>query len=123
VKRYVAELGSDRLREVMGHAKGWFICRVGYVETARAISLVAGPAAFRAFQTEWAAFGVIEVDQDLVERATELALFHDLRSLDAMHLAAALLLPRDNLTVAIWDRRLHAAARAEGLALVPETVE
>ncbi len=69
------------------------------------------------------AFGVIELDQDLVEQAIELALAYDLRSLDALHLAAALLLPRDDLTVAVWDRRLHAAARAEGLGLFPEALE
>jgi predicted nucleic acid-binding protein len=77
----------------------------------------------RAVQKEWAAFNVIEVDQDLVKRATELALAHDLRSLDALHLASALVLPREDLTVAVWDRRLHAAARAEGLGLFPEILE
>jgi predicted nucleic acid-binding protein len=46
-----------------------------------------------------------------------------LRSLDALHLAAALLLPRDDLLLATWDRRLHAAARAEGLELVPDELE
>ena len=74
-------------------------------------------------QKEWAAFNVIEVDQDLVEHAIELALAHDLRSLDALHLASALVLPREDLTVAVWDRRLHAAARAEGLGLFPEILE
>jgi predicted nucleic acid-binding protein len=107
----------------MRHAGGWFMCRVGYVETVRAVGLAGSPAAVRAVQKEWAAFNVIEVDQDLVERATELALAHDLRSLDALHLASALVLPREDLTVAVWDRRLHAAARAEGLGLFPEIPE
>jgi uncharacterized protein len=107
----------------MSHADGWFMCRVGYLETARAVGLVGSPSAVRAVQREWAAFSVIEVDQDLVERATELALAHDLRSLDALHLASALVLPPEELIVAVWDRRLHAAARAEGLGLFPETLE
>lgn len=123
MKRYVAEPGSDGLRELMGHADGWFICRVGYVETARAVGLAGSLSAVRAVQREWAAFGVIEVDQDLVERATELALAHELRSLDALHLASALVLPREDLTMAVWDRCLHAAARAEGLGLFPEVLE
>jgi predicted nucleic acid-binding protein len=50
-------------------------------------------------------------------------LAHDLRSLDALHLASALVLPREDLTVAVWDRRLHAAARADGLELFPEILE
>ena len=52
----------------MGHADGWFICRVGYLETTRAVGLAGSPSAVRAVQREWAAFGVIEVDQDLVEQ-------------------------------------------------------
>jgi predicted nucleic acid-binding protein len=107
----------------MGHAAGWFMCRVGYLETARAVGLAGSPSAARAVQKEWAAFNVIEVDQDLVERATELAFAHDLRSLDALHLASALILPGEDLIVAVWDRRLHAAARAEGLGLFPQIVE
>ena len=107
----------------MGHADGWFMCRVGYLETARAVGLAAGPSAVRAVRKEWGAFSVIEVDQDLVERATELALAHQLRSLDALHLASALVLPREDLILAVWDRRLHAAARAERLGLFPETLE
>ena len=119
----MAEPGSDVLRELMGQADGWFMCRVGYLETVRAVGLAGSPSAVRAVQREWAAFGVIEVDQDLVERATELALAHELRSLDVLHLASALILPREDLIVAVWDRRLHAAARAEGLGLFPEVLE
>jgi predicted nucleic acid-binding protein len=99
------------------------MCRVGHLETARAVGLAGSQSAVRAAQKEWAALRVIEVDQDLVERATELALAHELRSLDALHLASALVLPREDLIVAVWDRRLHAAARAEGLGLFPETLE
>jgi predicted nucleic acid-binding protein len=68
---------------------------------------------------EWPAFGVIEVDTELAEHAAELALAHELRSLDALHLAAALLLPPDAITVATWDVRLHRAARDRGLATLP----
>jgi uncharacterized protein len=105
----------------MGRADGWFMCRIGFVETIRAVGLSAGRAAARTVREEWAAFGVIEVDQRLVENASELALDHELRSLDALHLAAALMLSQDDLLLATWDRRLHTAASAEGLALIPET--
>jgi predicted nucleic acid-binding protein len=66
---------------------------------------------------------VIEVDQQLVEDAAGLVFRHKLRSLEALHLAAALVLPREDLTFVVWDRRLHAAAGAEGLAVMPETLE
>ena len=107
----------------MGRADSWFMCRVGYVEITRAVGLAGSPSAVRAVEREWSALNVVEVDQDLVERATDLALTHELPSLDALHLASALMLPRDDLIVAVWDRRLHTAARSEGLGLFPEILE
>jgi predicted nucleic acid-binding protein len=107
----------------MDRAEGWFMCRVGFVETIRAVGLTAGRAAARTAAREWSAFGVIEVDQRLVEDAAELALVRELRSLDALHLAAALILPQEDLLFATWDHRLHTAARAEGLRLIPETLD
>jgi predicted nucleic acid-binding protein len=107
----------------MDRADGWFMCRVGFLETARAVGLSGSVAAIRSVRSEWPSFAVIEVDQQLVERALELALRHELRSLDALHLAAALILPREELTLAVWDRRLHGAARLEGLDVFPETLE
>jgi predicted nucleic acid-binding protein len=98
---------------------GWFICRVGYVETARAVGLAGGEAALRALRAEWPAFSVVEVSQDLADAASDFSLEHELRSLDALHLAAALTLPRSDLLVATWDKRLHAAMRSVGLALLP----
>lgn len=105
----------------MAQASGWFICRIGYVETVRAITLSAGEMAASHFRDEWPAFGVIELDQPLTEQASRLAVDHHLRSLDAVHLAAALVLPRDALTVATWDRRLHAAAASAELSLIPSS--
>jgi len=107
----------------MDRAEGWFMCRIGFVETVRAVGLSAGQAAAITVREEWPAFGVIEVDQRLVEDAAKLAITRELRSMDALHLAAALMLPRDDLILATWDRRLHAAAAAEGLALTPEKLD
>lgn len=107
----------------MDGADGWFICRIGFVETTRAVSLAAGLAAAKAIREEWPAFGIIEVDQDLIEHASALAVNRELRSLDALHLAASLVLPRDDLVMVTWDRRLHTAARAEGLDLLPKSLD
>ena len=52
-------------------------------------------------------------DQDLVEAAAELTRGHDLRSLDALHLAAALLVQDLDLVVASWDP----ATRREGIRI------
>jgi len=123
VKRYVAEPGSDVLRVAMQRADGWFMCRVGYVESVRAVGLAAGTSALRALRREWPSIGVLEIDQQLAEHAAQLTLDYDLRSLDALHLAAALVLPREQLLLATWDRRLHAAAISGGLEVVPQVVE
>jgi predicted nucleic acid-binding protein len=119
----VAEPGSELVREAMAEAQNWFMRRVGFVETVRAVGLAGGRTATRSVTDEWPALAVIEVDQRLVEDAGRLAVGHDLRSLDALHLAAALVLPRQDLVFASWDRRQHAAAGAEGLELMPDTLD
>jgi len=107
----------------MAGADGWFMCRVGYVETTRAVALAGGSGAVKSFQAEWPAFAVIEVDAALVEHAARLTVSRDLRSLDALHLAAALLLSADDLVLATWDRRLHTAGATEGLKMLPASLE
>lgn len=98
------------------------MCRAGYVETVRAVGLAAGSRATKKVAEEWPAFGIVEVDQGLVEDAAALAIDRELRSLDSLHLAAALLLGGDDLMFATWDLRLHSAAGAEGLSLLPESL-
>jgi predicted nucleic acid-binding protein len=119
VKRYVAEEGSEALIGAMDRADGWAICRVGYVETARAVRLAAGKPAVRRFEADWPSFEVVEVDASLAEQAAELTFTDELRSLDALHLASALLLASSELTLATWDVRLHCAAQRQGLSVFP----
>jgi uncharacterized protein len=123
VKRYVAEDGSERVRDAMRDADAWFTCRVGFAETVRAVGLMAGESAARWVRDEWAAFGIVEVDRRLVEEAATLAMAHGLRSLDALHLASASLLPRDDLVAATWDRRLHAATATVGIRVLPAALD
>ena len=122
VKRYVAEPGSELVRRAMAREPSWFMCRIGFVETVRAVGLAAGERAAAAVRTEWGSFGVIEVDAALADHAATLALTEGLRSRDALHLAAALLLPGGAVTVATWDERLHRAARANDLTVLPERI-
>ncbi|HKG40148.1 MAG TPA: type II toxin-antitoxin system VapC family toxin [Conexibacter sp.] len=122
VKRYVEEEGSDLVRGAMAGERDWFMCRIGFVETVRAVGLSAGSRVAATVRREWSSFGVIEVDAELSEHAAELTLAHELRSLDALHLAAALLLPKEAVTVATWDVRLRRAARETGLRVLPEQV-
>lgn len=119
VKRYVEEEGSDSVVSAMENARGWSMCRVGYVETVRAVGLAGGRKSVKRVESDWLSFDVVEVDSALAKHAAELALSAELRSLDALHLAASLVLPPEDLTVATWDVRLHRAARDQGLKTLP----
>jgi uncharacterized protein len=120
VKRYIEEDGSELVLAAMAEARAWSICRIGYVETMRAVALAGGPKAITGFEADWPSFDVVEVDSDLAAQAAELTLSAKLRSLDALHLAAALTVPSEELTLATWDTRLHRAARDHGLETLPE---
>jgi hypothetical protein len=60
----------------------------------------------------------LEVDGNLARRAGQLADDHDLRALDALHLASALTLGPGSLLVT-WDLALARAGQSSGLAVAP----
>jgi uncharacterized protein len=119
VKRYIGEEGSDLVEEAMDGARALSTCRIGFVETVRAVALGGDDRDVRKVEAEWAWFDVVDVDQALTEQAAMLAVSRRLRSLDALHLAAVLSLPDGDLTFATWDARLHSAAQDEGLRTLP----
>lgn len=123
VKRYVEEEDSDVVLQAMEDASAWSMCRIGYVETVRAVGLAGGRSAIKRVEADWLSFDVVEVDLALAEHAAELAHSAELRSLDALHLASALLLPSEDLTVATWDARLRRAARDRGLEILPASFD
>jgi predicted nucleic acid-binding protein len=122
VKRYVEEEGSEVVLEAMDDADAWSMCRIGFVETVRAVALAGSRSAIKRVERDWLAFDVIEVDRPLTEHAAQLARSAELRSLDALHLAAALVLPSEALTFATWDVRLHRAALDQGLTTLPDAL-
>lgn len=123
VKRYVTEEGSDEILEAMDEASALSMCRVGLVETVGAVARQGEGKDVRRVERDWLSIDVVEVDGELSERAAQLAISHRLRCLDALHLAAALSLPRGDLTFATWDRRLHRAAHDQGLTTLPALID
>lgn len=119
VKRYVREIGSDAIIETMERASAYKMCRVGFVETARAVALGGGSDDLEKMESDWTRVDVIEVDRALAEDAAKLAVHHRLRTLDALHLAAALTLVDEDPTFATWDASLHRAANECGLRTLP----
>lgn len=122
VKRYVKEIGSDSVVELMSRESTHKMCRIGFVETVRAVALGGGAEDVERVESHWSSVDVIEVDEALAEHAAQLAVEHRLRALDALHLAAAMTLADDDPTFVTWDVRLHRAARGEGLRTLPATL-
>ena len=70
----------------------------------------------------WAAMRPVEFSARVEQVAGRLAKSHSLRGADAVHLASALEIDAPHLVVAVWDRRLHAGATAEGLVVAPQNL-
>lgn len=119
VKRYVKEVGSDSIVEAMGRASSYKMCRIGFVETVRAVARGGESGDVEKVRGDWTRVDVIEVDRALTEHAARLAIHHRLRTLDALHLAAALALADEDPMFATWDLDLHRAAREQGLRTLP----
>ena len=116
-----ALLGAEAGKAMDG-ARRWAVCRIGYVETARALGMREDKTAVDRFHVEWPSFSVVEVDLPVAEDAAGLAVATGLRALDAIHLSAALALPGREVTFATWDKRLHRAGRERGLTLLPDSL-
>lgn len=100
--------------------------RLTYVEAVAAVSLAQRIGRISAAQlsdcqgvlTElWPVVDVIELDQDLMFRAAQLATHHGLRGYDAVHCAAAIGINDADLVAASGDKHLLAAWQAEGVAV------
>ena len=75
--------------------------------------------ALAAWERLWPGLHVLELRDVVTVAAAGLVGRHPLRAADALHLASALELRSPDLVVAAWDEHLAAAARAEGLLVVP----
>lgn len=103
----------------MKKASRWFICEIGYVETFRAIHMSAARASTNNFEDDWPSFEVIDVDHLLAVEAAQIAVHHRVRSLDALHLAAAKRIPGESVVVATWDTQMRRACAELSLDLFP----
>jgi len=128
VKLFVQEDGSDLAVGLVDAADVMATSRLAYVETRAALAAAARArrltrAALRSATTDldrrWDTLGVVEVTQEIAQRAAALAETRALRGFDALHLASALAIADDEFVLATWDEDLALAALAEGLAVAP----
>jgi predicted nucleic acid-binding protein len=128
VKLYVAEAGSELVKERLAEAEAVAVCRIGWAEAHAAFSRRARevPAdaemielAKTALATDWPHFVILEINQVLVERAGDYADTFALRGYDSVHLAAAFETARISqalIVFACFDTRLNKAAKALGMS-------
>jgi len=129
VKLYVAEDGSKAVRRAVDQAEAVAVSRLAWVELHAALARrgrespddqQALEEIKRQFNKDWPQFVVLEVNQTLVELASEYADAFGLRAYDAVQLASAGRL-RDQLAglcFACFDRRLNQAASILGFELL-----
>lgn len=94
-------------------SKDWILSDLHRTELRRAAARAGGRALARA-ERLLAESDIIRVDADVFDQAGRL-LPLDLRSLDALHLAAALTLGPDLAGIVSYDQRLRSAAGSTGI--------
>lgn len=131
VKLLVEEDGTDLVAQLWDGCDAALSSRLAYPEVRAALAAAHRnhtldanglEAALQIWEEFWSATRPVELRPDVERHAGELAQLHSLRGADAVHLASALTVGKMELIVAVWDKRLHAGARAEGLATAPATI-
>ena len=132
VKLVLDETGSDVAAALWNACDAALSSRLAYPEVCAALAaagrnhdLSESEASTAADEWEvfWSSMRPIELSADVERVAGELAVLHRLRGADAVHLASALALGSAEVTVAVWDKRLHAGAAAVGLPAAPATLD
>ncbi len=131
IKRYVAEPGSAEVSAAIANADMIGTALISRAEVAAALARamrmnVLTPEEARAvlqvFRNEWPDLVRLQVTEMMVARADILAWEHGLRGYDAVHLAAASIWQEamgEQVTMAVFDKKLWAAAGRVGLVPYP----
>lgn len=129
LKLYITEDGSEAVKAKMIEAEAVAVCRIAWAEAfaafARRVRDVPEDAAViehakTALAQDWPNFIVMEVTQQLVERAADYADTFALRGYDSVQLAAAFELGRAESPIcfACFDTRLNKAASVLGMSCI-----
>ena len=122
LKRYVEEDDSAACEKVLLADATWITGRHTWVEVLRTLArLLAGPERARVrklFRTDWSRMLIVELDETTCERAGDLAETLQVRTLDALHLAAAERAGGGALPFVTYDIRQAQAARSLGWSVL-----
>ena len=118
VKRYVAEDGTDLVLARMRDDPEWVALALARTEAEITLCRLGFPMdegdVWQRLRADWERCHVVPVDPACLERATEIGCEFEVRTLDALHLAAADRLPRP-LVMLTFDQRQADAARSMDL--------
>lgn len=122
VKRYVEEEGTEFVLRRMDEDPEWVVSSIARTETEITLCRLGfdpeGTADLRQrVREDWERCHVVPVDPACLASAARIGCRHEVRMLDALHLAAADRLPRP-LVMLTFDRRQADAARS--MALIVE---
>lgn len=126
VKLLVAEEGSNRAGLLWDASDLIATSTISYAEAraalaaalrARRLTPTGLQGAKVALEDRFRRFDRVEVSEDLVRSAGDLAEEHELRGYDAIHLASALSLEAPETILVTWDHDLARAGRRVGLDL------
>jgi predicted nucleic acid-binding protein len=121
VKRYVAEEGTDLVVGRMLDDTEWVVSALARSETEITLCRLGFSAdeseeVRQRLRDDWERCHVVPVDPACLDRAAEIGCQFEVRTLDALHLAAADRLPRPVLMLT-FDRRQANAARSMDLVV------
>lgn len=118
LKRYVSEDESDLCEQILLGDPTWVTARHTWVEVVRNLArLLSGSERTRVkavFYGDWERMHVVEIDETVCTRAGDLAETLQVRTLDALHLAAAERAGAGALPFLTYDLRQAQAARSLG---------
>ena len=122
VRRYVRASGHGLVTEAMSEADVWCASALARAETLQALHHVAvtqgqHDTLWRALRADWDRFHVVPLDDRCLARAVEIGATFRVRSVDALHLAAADRLPGP-VRYLTFDRRQIPAAVGLGFEVV-----
>ena len=131
VKLVLDEAGSELAAALWNGCDAAMSSRLAYPEVCAALATAGRnrdlarsevTSAMVEWEAFWASMRPVELTAGVERVAGDLTAQHNLHGADAVHLASALALGVADLTVAVWDKRLHAGAAAIGLAVAPSAL-
>lgn len=132
VKLLTTEPGSELAAALWDGCDAAVSSRLAYAEVRSALAAAARnhdlteselDSAEQDWDEFWTATRPVELTAAVEQHAGQLARAQALRGADAVHLASALAIGDSALIFAVWDRRLHAGARAAGCQIAPAQLD